>query len=209
MLSAETLFRELRQSVRSLIREKSFTLTVLGILALCFAANVAIFAVVNAALLKPLPFRDPHQLVLIANAYPKAGVERAAVSVPHYLERKEGLPGLSAAAAVRGSGVTIGDAGSPERVDSMTVTPSFFDVLGVSPKLGRAFKEEEGFYGKHEVVIISDGLWRQRFGADPGSDRSHAAHQHDATYDRRRDAAELSLSFEQAEALDAALLQRR
>ena len=163
----ESLRREVRQSVRGLVREKSFTLTVLTIVALCLGANVAIFAVVNGLLLKPLPFRDPHELVLVANAYPKAGVERAGSSVPHYLERKEGVEAFASAAAMRGSSVTIGETGSPERVESLTVTPSFFPVLGVSAAMGRTFTDEEGNYGRHEVVVISDGLWRQRFGSDP------------------------------------------
>lgn len=168
MLSFETMGREVRQSVRTLVREKGFSLTVLAIVALCLAANVAIFAVVNAVLLKPLPFRDPHQLVLVMNAYPKAGVDRAGASVPHYLERREQIGAFAETAALRGNGVTIGEAGSPERVDGTAVTPSFFRVLGVGAALGRTFSDEEGFYGKHQVVVLSDGLWRQRFGADPG-----------------------------------------
>lgn len=167
MLSFESMGREVRQSVRALAREKGFSLTVLTIVALCLAANVAIFAIVNGVLLKPLPFRNPEQLVLIANAYPKAGVERAGASVPHYLERRAGVDGLADAAAVRGASVTVGEAGSPERVDAMSVTPSFFHVLGVQAARGRTFTDEEGFYGKHEVAVLSDALWRQRFGGDP------------------------------------------
>ncbi len=163
----ESVLRDVRQSMRSLARERGFTFTVLLILALCLAANVAIFSVVNRVLLTPLPFHDPQQLVLVANAYPKAGVERSGVSVPHYLERKKEIEAFADAAALRNWGVTIGDAGAPERVDAASVTPSFFRVLGVSPALGRAFTDEEGFYGKHQVVLLSDGLWRQRFGGDP------------------------------------------
>ncbi|MEO6005533.1 MAG: ABC transporter permease [Opitutus sp.] len=163
----DSLSRDVRQSARGLLRERSFTVTVLTIIALCLAANVAIFAVVNGVLLKPLPFRDPHQLVVVANSYPKAGVERAGSSVPHYLERKAEIAAFAEAAAVRGQGLTIGETGSPERVDASNVTPSFFRVLGVNAALGRTFSDEEGVYGKHEVVVLSDNLWRQRFGGDP------------------------------------------
>ena len=166
MLFVESLLRDVRQSARSLARERNFTLTVLLIFALCLAANVAIFAVVNSVLLKPLPFRDPHQLVLVSNAYPKAGVERAGASIPHYLERKD-LAAFAEAAATRDWGATIGEAGSPERIEATFATPSFFRMLGASPVLGRTFTDEEGFYGKNQVVVLSDGLWRQRFGADP------------------------------------------
>lgn len=163
----ESLLRDVRLSLRNLVREKSFTLTALLILSLCLAANIAIFAVVNSVLLKPLPFHDPEQLVLVANSYPKAGVERAGASVPHYLERRQEIDAFAEAAAWRGSGVTIGEAGSPERVDSTTATPSFFRVLGVNAALGRTFTDDEGVYGKDKVVVLSDSLWRQRFGADP------------------------------------------
>jgi predicted permease len=168
MRFVESIGRDVRQSVRTLARERNFSVTVLAIFALCVAANVAIFAVVNSVLLKPLPFHDPHQLVLVSNSYPKAGVERAGASVPHYLERKEQLTDVFAGvAATRDWGVTIGDAGSPERIDASYVTPSFFRILGVNPAVGRTFTDEEGFYGKNQVVVLSDTLWRQRFGADP------------------------------------------
>lgn len=163
----ESTLNDVRLAARGLVRERSFTLTAVLTLALCLGANIAIFAVVNAVLIEPLPFRDAHQLVLVANAYPKAGVERAGASVPHYLERKAGVDALQDAAAVRPGGVTIGETGSPERVESSSVTPSFFHVLGVNAALGRTFTDEEGFYGRHQVVVLSDGLWRQRFGADP------------------------------------------
>lgn len=164
---ADSLLRDVRLSVRNLARERSFTFTALLILGLCLAANIAIFAVVNSVLLKPLPFPDAGQLVLVSNAYPKAGVERAGASAPHYLERRQEIEAFADAAAERRSGVTIGEAGSPERVESTTATPSFFRVLGVNAALGRTFTDEEGFYGKHQVVVLSDSLWRQRFGADP------------------------------------------
>ena len=165
----EPLLRDVRQSVFSLSREKSFTFTVLLIFALCLAANVAIFAVVDTVLLKPLPFVEPDRLVVSYNSYPKAGVERAGMSVPHYLERRQGIAAFADAAAYQTRGVTIGEAGSPERVDSTAVTPPFFHVLGSNAALGRTFTEEEGADGKNLVVLLSDGLWRQRFGASPAA----------------------------------------
>ena len=163
-----SLLHDIRQACRSLTREPRFAVTALLILALCLAANVAIFAVVNGVLLKPLPFHDPHELLLVSNSYPKAGVDRAGASIPHYLERKEQLTGVFAeVAATRDWGVTIGEAGSPERIEAAYVTPSFFRMLGVPPALGRTFNEDEAVYGKNQVAVLSDGLWRQRFGADP------------------------------------------
>jgi len=163
----EPLRRDVRQSILSLAREKSFTLTVLLIFALCLGANVAIFAVVDTILLKPLPFREPDRLVAVYNSYPKAGVDHAGASIPHYLERKEGVTAFAETAAVRTHGIIIGEAGSPERVEMADVTPSFFPLLGASAALGRTFTEDEGVVGKNQVVLLSDGLWRRKFGADP------------------------------------------
>ena len=137
------------------------------IFALCLGANVAIFAVVDTVLLKPLPFREPDRLVASFNSYPKAGVDHAGTSVPHYLERREGVAAFAETAAVRPHGVIIGDAGSPEHVDATEVTPSFFPLLGASAALGRTFTEAEGAVGKNQVVVLSDGLWHRRFAADP------------------------------------------
>ncbi len=167
MTFVEPLLRDVRQSLASLAREKSFTLTVLLIFALCLGANVAIFAVVDSVLLKPLPYREPDRLVVVFNSYPKAGVDHAGASIPHYLERKEGVTAFAETAAVRSFRGIIGDAGSPERVDIGSATPSFFPMLGVNAALGRTFTLEEGVFGKHQVVLLSDGLWRRRFGADP------------------------------------------
>ena len=163
----EPLLRDVRQSFASLARERSFTLTVLLIFALCLGANVAIFSVVDSVLLKPLPFREPDRLVVAYNSYPKAGVEHAGASVPHYLERREGVTAFAETAAVRQHGIIVGEAGSPERIEIADVTPSFFPLLGASAALGRTFTEEEGTVGKNQVAILSDGLWRRKFGADP------------------------------------------
>ncbi|HXQ79718.1 MAG TPA: ABC transporter permease [Opitutaceae bacterium] len=159
-------FRDLRLALRGLIRDKGFTATALLTFALCLGANVALFAVVNAVLIRPLPYPNPGQLVTVFNQYPKAGVERGGASVPHYLERRAGIAAFAEAAAFRNNGATIGEAGSPDRIASMNVTPSFFHVVGVAPVLGRGFTEEEGYYGKNDVIILSDGLWRQNYASD-------------------------------------------
>jgi len=163
----EPLLRDARQSVASLAREKSFTATVLLIFALCLGANVAIFAVVDAVLLKPLPFREPDRVVVSYNSYPKAGVPHAGTSAPHYLERKAEIAAFAETAAVRTNGVIVGEAGSPERVTASVVTPSFFPLLGTSAALGRTFTEDEGKDGKNQVALLSDGFWRQHYAADP------------------------------------------
>lgn len=169
MRSLDPVLRDLRQAFRSLVRDKGFTATALLTFALCLGANVALFAVVDAVLIQPLPYPNPGQLVTVFNQYPKAGVDRAGASVPHYLERRAGVAAFAEAGAFRDNGVTIGEAGSPNRMASMSVTPSFLRVLGVAPALGRAFTDGEGIYGKNDVIILSDGLWRQDYGADPAA----------------------------------------
>ncbi|HEY0946785.1 MAG TPA: ABC transporter permease [Opitutaceae bacterium] len=168
MPSIESLLGDFRLAVRSLGRDKGFAVTALLTFAICLGANVALFAVVNAVLLRPLPFPDAERLVMVGNSYPKAGVPDAiGVSIPHYLERRDGVAAFAESAAWRGGGETIGEAGATDRVASMSVTPSFFRVLQAQPALGRTFTDEEGFYDKNSVVVLSDALWRSKFAADP------------------------------------------
>jgi predicted permease len=156
-------WHDARMALRALKRDKGFTATALLTFGLCIGANVALFAVVNAVLISPLPYPNPGQLVTVFNRYPKAGVDRSGVSVPHYLERGAGVAAFVEAGAFRPSGATIGESGAPEHVSALQVTPSFLRTLGITPALGRNFADEEGFYGKNNVVIISDGLWRQNY----------------------------------------------
>jgi len=168
MASHTPYWHDLRLAIRGLRRDSGFTATALLTFALCIGANVALFAVVNAVLVRPLPYHDPDQLVVVYNRYPKAGLDRAGVSPPHYLERRTGIAGFAEAGAYKDTGATIGETGAPEHVSAMQVTPSFLRVLGARPALGRIFNEDEGFYGKNSEVILSDSLWRQNFNADPG-----------------------------------------
>jgi predicted permease len=160
----DALGRDLRQAARGLVRDRAFTVTAVLTFALCLGANVALFALVEAVLLRPLPYPARGQFVTVFNQYPKAGVDRSGASPPHYLERRAGVAAFAEAGAYRTGGSTLGGAGSPQQVDSMYATPSFFRVLGITPELGRTFAEEEGVYGKNDVVLLSDGLWRQNFG---------------------------------------------
>ena len=122
MPSLHLLVRNLRQAFRALLREKGFTATVLLTLALCLGPNVVIFTVVHSVLLRPLPFPHPEQLVVTVNSYPKAGVERAASSIPNYYERKDNsIPAFARVAALRGGRAIVGEAGSPDRVSTCPV----------------------------------------------------------------------------------------
>jgi predicted permease len=162
------MLKELKSAIRRMSKSPGFTVTALLTFAICLGANVALFAVVNAVIIRPLPYSNSEQLVSVFNRYPKAGINRTGVSVAQYLQRRNGVESFADSACYMDWGFTLGSGGLPDHVESTIVTPSFFHVLGVPAALGRTFADEEGFQGKNDVVIISDGLWRQRFAADPG-----------------------------------------
>jgi len=162
----ERLLQDLRVALRVLWKDRSFAVTTVATLALCLAANVAIFAVVDGVLLKPLPFDQPDRLVRIFNKYPGAGVEIADSGVPDYFDRKAALTAAEEIAMFRQAGVTVSGSGlgEAERIQAMTVTPSFFRVLKVQPQRGQAFTEAQGEIGQEKVVILSHGFWQRVFG---------------------------------------------
>ncbi len=129
-----------------------------------------IFAVVNAVLLKPLPFPQSDRLVTMFNSYPKAGVMRIGSSVPDYFDRRDGgVAAFAEVAALRRGSAIVGDSGTPRRSTVFRVTPSFFRVLGVAAARGRLFLKSEGLAGRDHVVVLSDSFWRHNFNADPAA----------------------------------------
>jgi predicted permease len=159
--------RALRDSVRLMRRAPGFSITALATLGLCIGANLAIFAVVDSILLRPLPFRDPDRLVTAFNTYPKAGVADDGASLTNYYERRGNIRAFTAMAMYRTGAVNVGERGATEREFVMRVTPDFFETLGVSLAGGREFSEEETTFGNDQVVIATDGFWREQLGADP------------------------------------------
>ncbi len=163
----QTLLQDLRYGVRTLWKTPGFTATALITLALCIGANLTIFAIVDAVLLRPLPFPEADRLVTIFNVYPKAGVERDGSSFTNYYERRGNIAAFSELAICRESTAVIGEAGATQRESVMQVSPEFFSTLGISPIIGRSFTEEELTYQTDSVAILSDAYWRQHFNADP------------------------------------------
>ena len=133
-------------------------------LAVCLGANVALFTVVDHVLLRPLRVPESDRIVLVYNSFPKAGAEHAAASVVDYIERGRELTVFDEQALfnVRNPGLDLN--GTPERIHAMQVTPSFFRLIRVPPRVGRAFTDDEGQLGKNHVVILSDGLRQRLFG---------------------------------------------
>ncbi len=163
----DELMRELRYAARSLRKTPGFTATALLTLAICLGANFTIFAVMDSILLRPLPFPEADRLVTMFNSYPKAGVDRDGSSITNYYERRGRIPAFASLSLYRYGSAIVGESGSPERVQTTSVSPEFFTTLGVGPRFGRTFTEAETTYDTDNVAILTDSYWRDRFHADP------------------------------------------
>jgi predicted permease len=163
----DELGRELRYEARLLRKTPAFTATAVLTLALCLGANLTIFAVIDAILLRPLPFPHPSRLVTIFNTYPKAGVERDGSSITNYYERRGHIPAFSSLSIYRFGTATVGKTGSTEREEIAQVSPDFFKTLGARPVLGRVFTDAETTYQTNDVVMLTNEYWRQHLNADP------------------------------------------
>ena len=162
-----SLLNDLRYAARVLGRDRTFALATVLTLGLCIGAHTAIFTVVNAVLLRPLPAAEPERLVWVANAYPGAGVPEADNSIPDYYDRKAAVPAFDEVALYRPSGRTLGTQQGAERVAGMLVTPSLFRALGAPALRGRLLEDEDAEPGRNQKVVLSYPLWQQLFaGAD-------------------------------------------
>jgi putative ABC transport system permease protein len=152
----ETILQDLRYGARMLMRNPGFTLIAVITLALGIGANAAIFSVVNAVLLRPLPYRDPDRLVIVPVAEGR-----------DFLRWREQAKAFESMAAYDGGAAILTGSGEPERLSAPHVSADLFATLGVAPALGRAFTPEEDRVGGEPVVILSNALWQRRFGSDP------------------------------------------
>ena len=159
--------RQVSYSARLLQKAPAFTATALLTLAVCFGANLTIFAVIDSVLLRQLPFPKPDRLMMIFNTYPKAGVDRDGSSLTNYYERRGRIPAFASLSIYAYGMEIVGEPGSTERIQTMRVSPDFFSTLGLSPAIGRNFTDEETTSETDHVAILSDAFWRQRYNADP------------------------------------------
>ncbi len=162
----QTLLQDLRYGARALIRTPGFTLVAILMLALGIGANTAIFSVVNAALLRPLGFKQPEQLVMVFSK--TSGEARGSVSIPDLVDWRAQSQSFSQLSAVTPQSVNLTGRAEPGRVIGGFVSSDFFKTLGVEPALGRAFLSGEDQAGAERVAIVNPVVWRDRFGADPG-----------------------------------------
>jgi putative ABC transport system permease protein len=158
------LMQDLRYAFRMFKRNWGFTLTALVVMALSICATVAIFSAVNAIILRPLPYQNSERLVIVWSTQPK--VPKAPTSPAEFLDWKTQTTTFDAMAAYSGQSFNLTGAGEPERIEGAVVSPNFFQVLEMQPLLGRAFNESDEQSGDNRLALISEGLWRRRFGGD-------------------------------------------
>ena len=164
-----TLLQDLRYGLRMLLKNKGFTAIAVLALALGIGANTAIFSLVNGVLLRPLPFPNPERIVYLEGKNPSQGITDSNVSFPDFTDWSQQTDLFASTAAFYTGNSNLGaDGAEPERVPRAGVTSGFFNVLGVQPAIGRTFVAEDDQPGTHTVAIISNGLWKRRFGSDPG-----------------------------------------
>jgi hypothetical protein len=163
----ENLFFDLRYAVRMLLRSPGFSFIAIATMALGIGATTAIYSVLDATLLHPLPYPHPAELVRVEDDLPGVGAQGVGISVPEWRDLESSGIFQSAAITGRGANVNLTGGTQPLRLSFKQVTPNYFAVLGVDAQLGRTFDPHDTTPGYNLEVVISDGLWRREFGADP------------------------------------------
>jgi putative ABC transport system permease protein len=163
----DALVQDVRFGIRTLRRSPAYTLAAILILGLGIGANTAMFSVVDGVLLKPLPFRDGHELVLVQQAAPQTARPVVGVSIPELIDYRARLKSIRDLVEYHSMSFTLLNQGEPDRVDTGVVSANFFDVLGVKPLHGRTFVDTDDDLGAPAVVILSHAYWQSKFAGDP------------------------------------------
>jgi putative ABC transport system permease protein len=158
------VLQDIRYAARKLARTPGFTAIAAFTLALAIGATTAIFSVIDGVLLKPLPFRDPERVVRVTNV---RGGNRMVSSAPDFLDFRKETKSFSSLAGIDNQAMNLTGGSEPERVQAARVSATFWSLLGVQPRIGRGFAPNEDAQSAGRVVVLSDGLWKRRFGADP------------------------------------------
>ena len=158
------LWQDLRYSLRMLRAHRSLTLVAMLVLALGIGANTAIFSVVNAVLLRPLPYQNADRLVTIWGSFLKLNIERLPAKAAEYLDYREQTQSFAQVAASNSTNYTLTGTAQPERLPGTRITTNLFSLLGAQVALGRGFTAEDAQVGHENVVIVSHTFWQQRFG---------------------------------------------
>jgi putative ABC transport system permease protein len=162
-----TLLQDLRYGWRILVKKPTFTIVAVLTLALGVGANTAIFSIVNAVLLRSLPYRDPDRLVRVYFNEPGLGLRDVRFSKPEMDDLLTRADALEDVTPIFEGSENLTGVKQPERVEGVNTSFGYFSMLGVTPQIGRLYGREDFVPGVAPVVVISDGLWRRAYGADP------------------------------------------
>src|SRR5262249_38077086 len=163
-----TLLQDIRYGLRMLVNKPTFTIVAILTLALGVGTNTAIFSIVNAVLLRSLPFRDPDRLVRIYFNNPGVGLRGVRFSVPEFDDLRAQTDVFEDVSVIVYGPTNLTGAKQPEHLEMMEVSTNYFSMLGATPELGRLIGHQDYVLGFAPVVVISDALWRRSYGADPG-----------------------------------------
>ena len=163
----ENLLFDLRYAVRMLLKSPGFTFVAITTIALGIGATTAIYSVIDATLLHPLPYPNPAELVRVEDDLPGVGAQDVGISVPEWRDLESAGIFQSVSVSGTGANVTLTGSAQPERLSYKHATPNYFTVLGVDAQLGRTFDPHDATPGFNLEAVISDGLWKREFGADP------------------------------------------
>lgn len=158
-----TIAQDLRYGIRVLAKAPVFSIIAILTLALGIGANTAIFSVFNGVLLKPLPFHDQDQLVSLFEKIPN--FDNASISYPNFKDWQRMNRTFAGMAVYRSTGFNLSGSGEPERLHGEMISAGFFEILGVNPLLGRTFSADEDRLGANPTAMITEGMWRRKFGA--------------------------------------------
>src|SRR5579863_4337656 len=158
---------DVRFAARKMRRAPGFTATVVLTTAMAIGANATIFTVVNAVMIRPLPFGDPATLVQVAEKNDKLNLPSFGVSVLNFLDWRDQSHSFQQMGAISFSNYTLTGSGEPEQFTGNVISPSLPGVLGLKPVLGRGFHAEEERPNSAPVAMIGEGVWKRRFGGDP------------------------------------------
>jgi len=159
---------DLKYAARRLWKDRGFTSLALLTLALCIGANTAIFSMVFALILKPLPFPEPNRIVEIFNAFPKAGFNHFPTNPAQYTDFKANAPGFEDVALSNVTMAMVGEEGSAERILKGYCTAEMFDVLGIKPVIGQFFTLKNNKEGAGDVVVLTESYWKSHYNEDLG-----------------------------------------
>ena len=161
------MWSDIHYAIRNIGKKPFFYALVILTLALGIGANAAIFTVVNAVLLRPLPFPQPDQLMMLWTYNPRQGFDKDVGTYPNFLDWRRTSGSFDRMSGVFGASMTLTGNGDPAQLSGLRVTHEFFETMGVTPAIGRTFTAANGLAGGERAVILAHGLWTRRFGANP------------------------------------------